>query len=63
MVGKGLTLLATCVLLNTEVTAIPLEDFYPFGSNVGDNFLGLVDTATPNITFGDLYVRFMVQES
>ena len=54
------------MLLSTEVTAIPLEDFYPFGSNVGDNFLGRVDTATlsiSNITFGDLYVRFMVQES
>ena len=38
MVGTSflLSLLSTLMVLTTDVDAIPLEDFYPFGSGVGD---------------------------
>ena len=49
-----LFMLAVTYMLPTfNVAAIPLENFYPYGSKVGDNFLGRIDEgfgATDNDT-------------
>ena len=38
-----LLLLIFCVLLTTDVAAIPLRDFYPYGSEAGDTLLPRID--------------------
>ena len=49
--GKLLCLIATSFLLATDVAAIPLEQFYPFGVGVEDTLVGRVlDGSSPNIT-------------
>ena len=63
-----LLLLFTCVLLTNNVTAIPLSDFYQFGSGAGDSLLHRNDDeSSPAISvpsgfayfgqfFGDIFV-------
>ena len=44
-------LLASCLLLTTSVIAIPLDQFYPFGEQSGDNLVGrTLDGSSSNIT-------------
>ena len=62
------SLLSTCMVLTTGVNAIPLEDFYPFGSEVGDaNYSNVDDEASPPISlpsqlnfFGQFYNNIYV---
>ena len=50
--GKLQQLSAVCFLLMTTVTAIPLEEFYPFGEENGDVLLGrTLDGSSPAIPF------------
>ena len=37
--GQLLWMLATCIALTTLVTAIPLQQFYPYGAENGDNLI------------------------
>ena len=32
-----------CIVLSTDVTAIPLEEFYQYGSEAGDETVGRID--------------------
>lgn len=40
MLTKAVYLIHTTLLLMTSVTSIPLKDFYPYGSENGDEELG-----------------------
>ena len=50
--GKVQQLLGICFVLMTTVTAIPLEEFYPFGEENGDALLDrTLDGSSPVIPF------------
>lgn len=45
-----LLLFSVCGVLTTTVSAIPVEDFYPYGLSAGDNLLNrTLDGSSPNI--------------
>ena len=39
MASKGLVLALCILLLPTDLTAVPLDEFYPFGVDVGDSLV------------------------
>ena len=62
MASNGLQwfILAGCmILLTTDVTAIPVGDFYPFGSGAGDSLVDrTLDGSSPNITLPATFFFF-----
>ena len=62
MASNGLQwfILAGCmILLTTDVTAIPVGGFYPFGSGAGDSLVNrTLDGSSPNITLPATFFFF-----